>query len=108
MRPFLLIATAFMLAVVSATTANVSNSLVERFNRNRVIQGDPSDVFESAPYVVSIGVNGHQCSGAIMGSRWILTAAQCVIGYALKHLQKVVVACAGILPSLQGFVECSP
>lgn len=34
----------------------------------------------NAPYIVSIGMNGHQCTGVIIAHQWVLTTAQCASG----------------------------
>ena len=56
-----------------------SNVAKHKPMENRTIQGDASNLY-FAPYLVSIGVNGHLCSGAILNQQWILTSAQCVVG----------------------------
>lgn len=50
----------------------------------RIVGGVTSDAGE-APYQISMqGRYGHSCGGAIIGDRWIVSAAHCVIGYLLK------------------------
>lgn len=58
----------------------VEQDEVQLLDDTPVIQGSSNLAFRRAPFVVSIGVNGHYCSGVIVKANWILTVASCVFG----------------------------